>query len=391
MRDPKLKKLEEDIVAFWEAEFRPYIDSDGRAKITDERPVAGVVRTLLDITSYDSREARQVVSSFVEKLTHVRVTKFTRRKVLVAASENGVWASELTVVASLLLAAGYEVVVATETGKPPHILSVSLDPEFVDGALGLRVVSRPEAELAQRFLDPSTREGQLLHSASIVNLTDLIRPPLVVDYLERPRKTMHEFAVGIRAIGRRALDYDALVIAGGSGAVAGFSMNGGLQHLILAFDRLKKPIVAQCNGVFALVHAIDPTTRASILRNRFATTHSRTHEYRRGGWGWAKPNKEGVETWTLPGADGNPIIDSEPIVRDALGRNGQFLSPPATPYAVAVDAHIITARTTPDGAPATAALIAMLDGETPFTGRFFLQDEDGFKEVPQKQALTLDT
>lgn len=380
MASQSLEGLTKELVGFWKTEFDNYVKAGGIPAIS-RRPVAAIVRELLRLKSYDSEDARRLVASQVQTFTGISIGHFEKRSVLLAASESGVWASELTVVAAMLLAAGYKVVIATETGQRPHMLSVSHDPNFIDGPLGVPVVSEEEAALAKRFLNSNTAEGRLLAPNNIVNLGALIRPPLVAEYLKDPDLTLRQFTDAMQELGRLAQSYDALVVAGGSGAVAGFAMNGGLHHLVLVFDRLKKPIVAQCNGVFALAQAIDPATGESILRGRFATTHSRSHEYRRGGWGWVRPNPDGSETWILPGADGNPIIDSEPLVKNALGPTGIFMSPPASPYAVAVDGHIITARTTPDGAPATAALLAILDGSTPFQGRYFISDETGFKPL----------
>lgn len=375
MAHSDLEELREELAAFWAEAFKPYVGTDWPG----ERLVARIVGQLLDLDGYGTARSAQLAAEYVVQITHTPVKEFGRRRILIAASENGVWASEMTVVASLAMAAGYEVVLASETGQPPHMLSVSRDPAFLDGPLGIPVVSDEEAKLAERFLQPDTTESQLMKS--VLNLSEIARPPLVAGYVSDPEGTMKSFREGLETGFEWATQFDALVIAGGSGSVAGFSMHGGLQHLVLAFDRLRKPIVAECNGVFALVHAIDPRTGRSILDGRLATTHSHSHEYRRGGWGWAKPDEAGEEQWTLPGADGNPIVDSEPIVRAAVGPNGAFLSPPETPYAVAVDDNVITARTTPDGAPATAALLAMLDGEPPFCGRYFIRDDSGFTRV----------
>jgi len=373
------EKLANDLVTFWTSEFESYLKAGGKGAIS-ERPIKKIVRSLLNLSSYDSAEAKKFVTLQVNNLTGVSLEKFKKRTILLVASENGVWASELTVVASILLAAGYKVVIATETGKPPHMLSISYDPNFVDASLGISVVSTEEAELAHRYRDSDTTEGRLLLQENVVSLAEIVRPPLVADYLEDQESTMNELADGVKDITKWINKYDGIVIAGGSGSVAGFSMNGGLHHLLLAFNRLDKPIVAQCNGVFSLVQAIDPITGKSILNGKLATTHSRSHEYHRGGWGWAKLNEEDEETWILPGADGNPIIDSAPMVRNAVGVDGKFFSPPATSYAVAVDGTIITARTTPDGGPATFALIAILEGGNRFKGRYFIQDESGFTQ-----------
>lgn len=366
--------LPDEITSYWKANLAPYLVDPASLR---SRPVARIVRALLDLRDGDEAAACALVSGYVKEMTGEELVSFQPRDVLVVASESGVWASELTIPASLMLAAGYRVTVATETGAPPHFLSVSCDASFVDGSLGIPVVSPEEAELAARFQDPATSEGRLLAPAAIFNLATLGRPPIVADYLVDADRVLSELRRDMEMVCDVARTFDSVLIAGGSGAVPGLAMNGGLHHLILAAHRLAKPIVAQCNGVFALVQTIDPRTDRSILAGRFATTHSKSHEYRRGGWGWAKAGADGQETWTIPGADGNPIIDSEPMVRNAVGDTGAFISPPATAYAVAVDDHIITARTTPDGAPATAALIAAL--EIPGRrGRWFACDDTGF-------------
>lgn len=375
--DPGLvvAELARDTVDYWTKEFRPYLDEHGRP-IEFTRPVADFVAQLLALESYAEDRARKLVSGYVRRMTGFSVEAFGPRTVLIAASENGVWASELCIPASMMLAAGYQVEIATETGRAPHMLSVSCDPTFVDGPLGAHVVSKEEAELAARFARPDTPEGRLLDKCNCRSLAEIVRPPLVADYLKDQAATMQSLRDGLMELAEW-VRYDALIIAGGSGAVAGFALDGGLQHLVLAFHRAGKPIVAECNGVFALVQAIDPATGNSVLEGKLATTHSKSHEYRRGNWGWTKVDASGNEDWIKPGADGNPIVDSSPFVRNAVGPSGTFYSPPAAPYAVAVDGNVITARTTPDGAPATAALIAMLEG---WVSRrpCFAQDETGF-------------
>src|SRR5690606_32700918 len=115
--------------------------------------------------------------------------------------------------------------------KPPHFLSVSRDPAFLDGPLGIHVVSSEEAQLAEQFLNPLSEQGQLLLPGNMLRLDELVRPPLVRDYLEDAEATMRQLREGLDAVIRVQESYDALVIAGGSGAVAGFAMNGGLHHL----------------------------------------------------------------------------------------------------------------------------------------------------------------
>ena len=193
-------------------------------------------------------------------------------------------------------------------------------------------------------------------------------------------------------------NYDAIIVAGGSGAIPGLMDDRGLQNLILTFHDLKKPIMGQCNGGLTLAQTIDPATGASILAGRAVTTHSWLDEYQC-GWGWTLPFHEdtdkfwnngefdlkayaNAEQWFQPGTFGNPLIDSEGLFRNAAGPGGVFFSPPGSAYSVVVDGNLITCRTTPDGYPGVLALMAIMDGNPPLRGRFFIDaDEQGRREA----------
>ncbi|EKD33640.1 MAG: ThiJ/PfpI protein, partial [uncultured bacterium] len=350
-----------------------------------QRPVAAAASALMNGTLD--------VKSEVNRLTNIDFdpTGVPHRKpILLVTTKFGTWASELTVVAGVLLKAGYKVKVATEDGMPPHLLSPSLDPTFQDGAWRCSVVSEAERQLALRFLDPNSEEHALLEPGAIVNLSQLPKPPQVGDYIKDPSLLsvyQTELTKGLQL----ANAYDAIVIAGGSGAIPGLMADRGLHSLILAFHELGKPIMGECNGGLAIAQTLDPITGKSILAGRAVTTHSWLDEYQ-GGWGWVRefPNdpdsfwKNGqfdfagysaAETWYSPGIGGNPLIDSEAMFSNASGMGGVFFSPPGTPYSVVIDGNLITCRTTPDGYPGVIALLAIMDGKPPLTGRFFI-DKD---------------
>ncbi|MDR1074304.1 MAG: hypothetical protein LBL45_11645, partial [Treponema sp.] len=82
-----------------------------------------------------------------------------------------------------------------------------------------------------------------------------------------------------------------------------------------------------------------------------------------------------AEQWYSPGTGGNPLIDSERYFRAAVGCEGRFFSPAGSSYAVAVDGHFITCRTTPDGYPGALALIALLNDKDAFSSPFFIYDD----------------
>ena len=62
-----------------------------------------------------------------------------KKKVLVLASNLGLWAEELQGPWDALINAGHEITLATERGITPLPLAFSVDPEFVDPQLNLKV------------------------------------------------------------------------------------------------------------------------------------------------------------------------------------------------------------------------------------------------------------
>ena len=196
--------------------------------------------------------------------------------------------------------------------------------------------------------------------------------------------------------------YDAIIIAGGSGAIPGFMDDRGLQSLILAFDDLRKPIMGQCNGGLTIAQTMNPNTGKSIVAGRALTTHSWLDEYQ-SGWGWTLAFSEDTdsfwtngkfdlkayldaEKWDAPGTGGNPLIDSEGLFKNAAGPAGIFFSPPGSPYSVVVDDNLITCRTTPDGYPGVLALMAIMDGRPSLRGRLFIDADERGRRQPSRDA-----
>jgi putative intracellular protease/amidase len=356
------------------------------------RPVAKAARGLLDGTLDVAAEVKRITG-----IDFDRTRPEEHQPILLVASKFGTWASELTLVAGTLLKAGHKVKVATEDGSPPHMLSPSLNPDFSDGAWRCSVVSPEERDLALRFLNPQSRERQLLRDGNVVDLSRLAKPPQVGDYLKDP-SLLRQYAAALEGVIELAHDYDALIIAGGSGAIPGLMDDRGLQNLILTFNDLRKPIIGQCNGGLAVAQTVDPATGASILAGRAVTTHSWLDEYQ-SGWGWTLAFSHDTDTfwhngqfdfkaysdaedWFLPGTKGNPLIDSEELFKNATGSAGVFFSPPGSPYSVVVDENLITCRTTPDGYPGVLALLAVLDGDLPLRGRFFIDADERGRRHP---------
>jgi len=356
------------------------------------RPVARAAGALLDGTLDLTAEVKRMTGIDIDPSSPAK-----HKPMLLVASKFGTWASELTLVAGVLLKAGYQVKVATEDGAPPHFLGPSMDLGFTDGAWRTTVVSPEERDLALRFLHPDSTEHELLKPKNILNLGQLAKPPQVGDYL-KDRTLLDQYRENLKSVVQLADDYSGIVIAGGSGAIPGLMFDRSLQSLILAFYNLHKPVMGECNGGLAIAQTIDPDTGKSILNERAVTTHSWLDEYQ-SGWGWTQEFKQNTddfwengvfdlaayssaEQWNAPGIGGNPIIDSEGLFKNAAGMNGVFFSPPGSSYSVVVDGNLITCRTTPDGYPGILALIAVLDGKPPLQGCLYIDSDEQGKTQP---------
>jgi len=385
--EPVLERTVRKIIEALEARF-----AEAASNYGGHRPVAKAAHGLLNGTLDVAAEVKRITG-----VDFLAVEAANHKPILLVASKFGTWAAELSLVAATLVRAGYAVRVATEDGSPPHLLGPSLDPAFIDGAWRGSVVSPEEQELALRFLNPSTSEHALLQQANVMDLRALARPPQVGDYL-KDRTLLRQYREGLHDSVAMAEQYDAVIVAGGSGAIPGFMFDRGLQNLILAFHDLGKPVMGECNGGLALAQTVDPATGKSILYGRAVTTHSWLDEYQ-SGWGWTAAFGKDTNTfwhngafdlkayqadeaWLTPGIGGNPLIDSEALFRNAAGPHGFFFSPPGTPYSVVVDGKLITCRTTPDGYPGVLALIAILDGDPPLRGRLFIHKDEQGQEAP---------
>jgi putative intracellular protease/amidase len=380
----------EKIIGLLQARFAQ-VPSDFGATI---RPVAKPARELLDGTLDVAAEVKRIIGVDFDKTAPA-----THKPILLAASKFGTWASELTLVAGTLLKAGYGVKIATEDGSPPHMLGPSLNPDFMDGAWRRSVVSPEERDLALKFLNPISEEHALFKPGNVFDLSQLAKPPQVGDYL-KDRALLDKYKTALQSLVEIATEYDAIIIAGGSGAIPGFMDDRGLQSLILAFHDLRKPIMGQCNGGLAIAQTIDPETGKSILYGRAVTTHSWLDEYQ-SGWGWTTVFSQDIdafwnngqfdskayfeaEKWDAPGTAGNPLIDSEGLFRNAAGPTGVFFSPAGSAYSVVIDDNLITCRTTPDGYPGVLALLAVLDGRPSLRGRFFIDADERGRRGPSR-------
>ena len=382
-----LDKTAADIVTELQQKFEK-----AKKNLPGRRPVADAAAGLLDGSLDVASEVKRMIGIEVD------LSQVSKRKpVLLIASKFGTWASELTLVAGTLLKAGYLVKLASEDGSAPHLLGPSMIPGTADGAWRFSVVSEEERDLALRFLNPESAEHRIFYKENILDLSRLARPPQVGDYLKKPA-LLDEYKKTLRVSLDTAQDYAAVCVAGGSGAIPGLMFDRGLHNLLLAFHRLGKPIMGECNGGLSILQTLDPVSKHSILYGHTVTTHSSLDEYQ-SGWGWTlKFDADtdsfwengrfdidaycGAEQWCQPGTGGNPLIDSEGYFRDAAGPNGSYFSPPGSAYSVVLDEKFITCRTTPDGYPGVLALIALLDGTSKPKSPLFIDSDAPARRHP---------
>ena len=121
------------------------------------------------------------------------------KKVLVLASNLGLWGEELQAPWDALKKAGFDVTLATEKGITPLPLMLSVDKNFVDPVQQYNV-----------------------------------NPPEVVDRILEILKT-GEWAHPIKISDAKAGDYDALAIVGGPGSPLDLVGNGKVHRLVEAF------------------------------------------------------------------------------------------------------------------------------------------------------------
>jgi putative intracellular protease/amidase len=263
-------------------------------------------------------------------------------KVLVVLSEYGYWGEELVGPLVRFDERGYEVVFATPTGKRPHALPPSMDPEFVDPPLGRSVTSPEMAELVRK-LDASER---------------LDGPRSIADWVpERPYASEDGYLRKLegyhRELDRLADDiaeFDTILLVGGSGPIVDMANNGRVHDLLLAFYRAGKPVAAECYGVACLAFARDWEDRRSVIWGKHVTGHCKEYDY-----------KDGTGFLGVEFNMGPPPYPLEYILRDATGPDGQYHGNFGKEISVIVDYPFVTGRSTPDAYRTGEKLIEVLE------------------------------
>jgi putative intracellular protease/amidase len=215
------------------------------------------------------------------------------KKILVVASNYGLWAEELQAPWDALKKAGHQLTLTTYLGKTPLPGKISMDPEFVD----------PQQKIKMNPPELIARVNEILDSGEWDN-------PLKV--AEAKMK-----------------DYDALVIVGGAGSALDVAGNMLVHNLVYDAYKSGKTIGALCYAVAALSFTRDPdNNNKSVIYGKNVTAHPHAWDF----------------TGDLPydvvrSTDDNPgiklhtsgfVFPLQHMVEDAVGPNGKVHSDPTT-------------------------------------------------------------
>ena len=230
-------------------------------------------------------------------------------KVLVLASNLGLWGEELQAPWDAMKKAGFELTLATEQGITPLPLMLSVDKGFID----------PVQQYA-------------------------VNPPEVVDRILEIL-ARGEWDHSIRIADAKAEDYDAVAVVGGPGSPLDLVGNAKVHRLLEAFHRQGKIMGALCYAVGAFIWARRREDGKSIIHGKTIVAHPKEWDF-----------TEDLP-YPLHGATkGNPgtdlvtpgfVFPLQVIVEDAVGDTGKVLADPTANRlkpVVHFDAPFVTAQ-----------------------------------------------
>lgn len=209
-----------------------------------------------------------------------------KKKVLIIASNYGLWAEELQAPWDALKNAGFDLTLATHKGLTPLPLSLSLDPDFIDPLQNYQV-----------------------------------NPPEVVNRVNEILAT-GEWDNPIKITDAKMIDYDSIVVVGGPGAPLDITGNLNVHALLLDAYLQNKVIGAICYAVAALVLTRNPQNdNKSIIFGKHVTAHPHAWDFNTDmsyGLIQTTPENKGTDLIS-PGF----IYPLQYIVEDAVGPAGK--------------------------------------------------------------------
>lgn len=264
------------------------------------------------------------------------------KKVLVILSEYGYWGEELIGPLESLDAAGYESVFATPTGKRAPALPPSMEEGFWDPPLH-KVVTDAHYAQATRDMEASSRLDNPLSLEDWFPQRPYFNGPnfghALVEYHEK-----REAAWG------KLVDFDALLLVGGSGPMVDMVNNQRVHDLILGFYKADKLIAAECYGVACLAFARDFVERKSIIRGKHVTGHALEYDW--------------LDNTGVMGINHNfktPFYPLEHILRDATAPGGEYHGGVGHAKSLVLDYPFLTGRSTQDSHDVGLVMLEVLE------------------------------
>lgn len=210
------------------------------------------------------------------------------KKILVLASNLGLWGEELQAPWDALKKAGYPLTLATERGVTPLPLQLSVDKSFVDPVQQYNV-----------------------------------NPPEVVDRINELLDN-GEWDNPIKIADAKSSDYDAIVIVGGPGSPLDLVGNAKVHRLLEDFYYQGKVIGALCYAVGSFVWARKKEDGKSIISGKQIVAHPKEWDFT-----GDLPYPLYKATAANPGTDlvtPGFVFPLQVIVEDAVGDSGKVIS-----------------------------------------------------------------
>ena len=250
-------------------------------------------------------------------------------KILMIASNYGLWAEELSAPWDALKAAGHELTLATFLGKTPLPFHASMDPDFIDPMLNIPM--NPPALLV--------RVNEILDTG--------------------------EWDTDLKVADAKMADYDHLVVVGGPGAAVDIAGNMDVHRLILDAVKQGKTVGALCYAVGALVFTRDPDNgNCSVIRGKTVTAHPHA---------WDFTTEVIYDVVRATGDNPNMKLKStgflfplQHITEDAVGPEGRVISDATANRnkpCVAFDAPFVTGLSVESCVAFGAKLVEVLDAQ----------------------------
>jgi len=246
------------------------------------------------------------------------------KSILCVLSEYGYWGEELVEPLELFDQAGYHTVFATPRGRKPSVIPASMEPDLIDPAQGIPVVSKELAEKV-KALDKSNRLDNPINLEKYMPGSPYISAK---NYLTK----LEEYYEKLEVAEKMLIPYDALLMVGGPGAIIDMVNNQRLHDIVLTFYQQNKLIAAECYATAVLIFARDPRIKKCLLNGRKVTGHPIEFDY-----------KDGTGFVHLPLIHEVPYA-LEYMLRDAVGPKGEFIGNVGNRTSVVLDYPILTSR-----------------------------------------------